>query len=122
VKSVYETAPGQWDCVTEDGFVVYFLRVDPDYGIKRLAQAPSFCKIISKYAPVCVLLLLFPMQRLFEIASIAPNGVPISACASCTKKFSQAQSLARKGMRMGLLVSAKGVGTEVDFSRSERLR
>jgi hypothetical protein len=43
VKSVYETAPGQWDCVTEDGFVVYFLRVDPDYGIKRLAQAPSFC-------------------------------------------------------------------------------
>lgn len=43
VKSVYETAPGQWDCVTEDGFVVYFLRVDPDYGVKRLAQAPSFC-------------------------------------------------------------------------------
>jgi hypothetical protein len=43
VKSVYETAPGQWDCVTEDGFVVYFLRVDPDYGVKRLTQAPSFC-------------------------------------------------------------------------------
>ena len=43
VKAVYETAPGQWDCVTEDGFVVYFLRVDPDYGVKRLAQAPSFC-------------------------------------------------------------------------------
>jgi len=43
VKSVYETAEGQWDCVTEDGFVVYFLRVDPDYGVKRLAQAPSIC-------------------------------------------------------------------------------
>jgi hypothetical protein len=43
VKSVYETAEGQWDCVTEDGFVVYFLQVDPDYGVKRLAQAPSFC-------------------------------------------------------------------------------
>jgi hypothetical protein len=43
VKTVYETAPGQWDCVTEDGFVLYFLRVDPDYGVKRLAQAPSFC-------------------------------------------------------------------------------
>jgi|HubBroStandDraft_4_1064222.scaffolds.fasta_scaffold06213_4 hypothetical protein len=43
VKTVYETAPGQWDCVTEDGFVVYFLRVDPDYGVKRLARAPSFC-------------------------------------------------------------------------------
>jgi hypothetical protein len=43
VKSVYETVPGQWDCVTEDGFVVYFLRVDPDYGVKRLAVAPSAC-------------------------------------------------------------------------------
>jgi len=43
VKTVYETAPGQWDCVTEDGFVGYFLRVDPDYGVKRLALAPSFC-------------------------------------------------------------------------------
>jgi hypothetical protein len=43
VKSVYETAAGQWDCVTEDGFVVYFLRVDSDYGVKRLAQVPSFC-------------------------------------------------------------------------------
>jgi hypothetical protein len=43
VKSVYESAAGQWDCVTEDGFVVYFLRVDPDYGVKRLAVAPSFC-------------------------------------------------------------------------------
>jgi len=62
------------------------------------------------------------MRRLFEIASIAPSGVSISACASCTKKFSQAQSLASKGMRMRLLASAKGVGTEVDFNRSERLR
>jgi hypothetical protein len=25
------------------GETVYFLRVDPDYGVKRLAQAPSFC-------------------------------------------------------------------------------
>jgi hypothetical protein len=61
------------------------------------------------------------MQRLFEIASIAPSGIPIST-RSRTKKFSQAQGLARKGMRMRLLVSAKGVGTEVDFSRSEWLR
>jgi HEAT repeat protein len=45
VKSVYETAAGRWDCVTEDGFVSYFLRVDPDYGVKRLALAPSFCMI-----------------------------------------------------------------------------
>ena len=62
------------------------------------------------------------MQRLFEIASIAPSGIPISTRASRTKKFSQAQGLARKGMRMRLLVSAKGVGTGVDFSRSEWLR
>jgi hypothetical protein len=43
VKSTYESAAGQWDCITEDGFVLYFLRVDPDYGVKRLAVAPSFC-------------------------------------------------------------------------------
>jgi hypothetical protein len=43
VKYVYETSAGQWDCVTEDGFVLYFLRVEPDYGVKRLALAPSFC-------------------------------------------------------------------------------
>jgi hypothetical protein len=43
VKSTYESAVGQWDCVTEDGFVLYFLRVDPDYGVKRLAVAPSYC-------------------------------------------------------------------------------
>ena len=43
VKSLYETAPGRWDCVTEDGFVLYFLRTEPDYGVQRLAAAPSAC-------------------------------------------------------------------------------
>jgi len=43
VKSVYETAPGRWDCVTEDGFVLDFLRTEPEYGVQRLAAAPSFC-------------------------------------------------------------------------------
>lgn len=43
VKATYEKGLGQWDCVTEDGFVLYFLRVDPDYGVKRLAVAPSAC-------------------------------------------------------------------------------
>lgn len=43
VKTIYEASPGQWDCVTEDGFVFYFLRVDPDYGVRRLAVAPSAC-------------------------------------------------------------------------------
>lgn len=43
VKSLYETAPGRWDCVTEDGFVLYFLRAEPDYGVQRLTSAPSAC-------------------------------------------------------------------------------
>jgi hypothetical protein len=43
VMATYESSAGKWDCVTEDGFVLYFLRVDPDYGVKRLALAPSFC-------------------------------------------------------------------------------
>jgi hypothetical protein len=47
VKAIYESSPGNWDCVTEDGFVLYFLRVDPDYGVKRLAVAPSFCMTSS---------------------------------------------------------------------------
>jgi len=43
VKSLYEAAPGRWDCITEDGFVLYFLRTEPEYGVQRLAAAPSFC-------------------------------------------------------------------------------
>jgi hypothetical protein len=43
VKSVYETAPGSWDCVTEDGFVLYFLRAEPDYGMQRVSADPSAC-------------------------------------------------------------------------------
>lgn len=52
VKATYERGLGQWDCVTEDGFVLYFLRVDPDYGIKRLAVAPSACMTNSLPAVV----------------------------------------------------------------------
>jgi hypothetical protein len=43
LKSLYEAAPGRWDCVTEDGFVLYFLRIEPEYGVQRLAAAPSAC-------------------------------------------------------------------------------
>jgi len=60
VKRTYEASAGQWDCVTEDGFVFYFLRVDPDYGVKRLALAPSFC--MSKSLPAVV-----KMQRWSEV-------------------------------------------------------
>ncbi len=41
VKATYENRLNQWDCVEEDGFVRYFLRVQPDYGVRRLASAPS---------------------------------------------------------------------------------
>jgi hypothetical protein len=43
VKSIYENHLGRWPCVTEDGFFVYFLRVDPDFGVKTLAQSGGFC-------------------------------------------------------------------------------
>jgi hypothetical protein len=43
VKAVYETAAGRWDCAIEDGLVLYFLRVEPEYGVQRLAAAPSSC-------------------------------------------------------------------------------
>jgi len=43
VKAVYGIAPGQWDCVAEDGFVSYFLRVEPNYGVEQLAAAASSC-------------------------------------------------------------------------------
>lgn len=43
VKSIYGNHLGRWPCVTEDGFFVYFLRVDPNFGVKTLAQAGGFC-------------------------------------------------------------------------------
>jgi len=42
VKRIFASAP-RWDCLTEDGFFVYLLRADPDYGVKLLAQAGGFC-------------------------------------------------------------------------------
>jgi hypothetical protein len=43
VRRAYDESAGGWDCITEDGFVLYFLRVDPDFGVKRLALVPSVC-------------------------------------------------------------------------------
>ncbi len=43
VKEIYQSSVGTWDCEAEDGFVLYFLHTDPDYGVKRLAVAPSAC-------------------------------------------------------------------------------
>jgi hypothetical protein len=52
VKAVYEAEPGTQDCVTVDGLVRYFLRIDPDYGVRRLGQEPSFCMTNSLPAVV----------------------------------------------------------------------
>jgi hypothetical protein len=52
VKAVYEAEPGPQDCITVDGLVRYFLRIDPDYGVRRLAQEPSFCMTNSLSAVV----------------------------------------------------------------------
>jgi hypothetical protein len=52
VKAVYETAAGRWACNIEDGLISYFLRVDPDYGVKRAAATNSFCLTKSSKALV----------------------------------------------------------------------
>ena len=52
VKTIYSAAEGRWDCVAEDGFVRYFLRVDADYGVRELKQAPSVCMTTSMPAAV----------------------------------------------------------------------
>ena len=52
VKALYESAPGRWDCVTEDGFLLYFVRVKPDYGVERLKATPSACTTESMPAVI----------------------------------------------------------------------
>jgi hypothetical protein len=52
MKAAYVVQEGGWDCKAEDGFVLYFLRVDPDYGVKRLQQAPSVC--MTKSIPAVI--------------------------------------------------------------------
>jgi hypothetical protein len=43
VNAVYKTGAGRWDCAIEDGLVLYFLRTEPEFGVQRLAAAPSVC-------------------------------------------------------------------------------
>jgi hypothetical protein len=81
-------------------------------------------EIANKNVAICALLLLFPMQRLFEIDSIAYRAEwrPYSNARQPYQEIFSGAGFGQKGIRMRLLVSARGVGTEVDFSRSERLR
>jgi hypothetical protein len=46
-KTSYAAPGSLQDCETQDGFVAYFLRVDADFGVARLAASPSFCMGVS---------------------------------------------------------------------------
>ena len=61
VKAAYVARQGDWDCKAEDGFVLYFLRVDPDYGVKRLQQAPSVC--MTKSIPAVIRMVSCQLAR-----------------------------------------------------------
>jgi hypothetical protein len=87
VKAIYEASPNQWDCSAEDGFVLYFLRVDPDYGVKRLAIAPSSCMRDS-------LLAIVKMRRWSEVE---PGIVVRLNGADLNRARQAAETLARFG-------------------------
>jgi hypothetical protein len=71
IKAAYVARQGGWDCKSEDGFVLYFLRFDPDYGVKRLQQAPSVC--MEKSIPAVIRL---KRWREIEPAIIAKMNDP----------------------------------------------
>jgi hypothetical protein len=87
VKAIYETSPGQWDCVTEDGFVLYFLRVDPDYGVKRLALAPSACMTNSLPAVI----------RMQRWSAVEPGVIAWLNGADLNRARQGAETLAKYG-------------------------
>ncbi len=87
VKAIYESSPGQWDCVTEDGFVLYFLRVDPDYGVKRLALAPSACMTNSLPAVI----------RMQRWSAVEPGVIAWLNGADLNRARQAAETLAKYG-------------------------
>ncbi|MFL6439925.1 MAG: hypothetical protein ACJ71Q_20300 [Terriglobales bacterium] len=52
VKAAYVAKPGLEGCVSEDGFISYFLRTDADYGVRLLAAEPSVC--MTKSIPAVI--------------------------------------------------------------------
>jgi hypothetical protein len=50
IKNIFGNAQVRWDCVAEDGFFVYLLRVDPDYGVKLLSQVEGNCTLMQSRA------------------------------------------------------------------------
>lgn len=87
VKSIYEASAGRWDCVTEDGFVLYFLRADPDYGVKRLALAPSFC--MTNSLPVVI--------RMHRWSEVEPGIVARLNGSDLNRARQAAETLAKYG-------------------------
>jgi HEAT repeat protein len=43
VKAVYQREQVKWDCRFADGLMTYFLRVDPDFGVRQMRDAPNLC-------------------------------------------------------------------------------
>jgi hypothetical protein len=52
MQAVYEKSAGRWACDIEDGLVVYFLRVAPDYGLDRVRANGGRCMTDSVKAVV----------------------------------------------------------------------
>lgn len=119
VKSVYEANAGRLDCVTEDGFVLYFLRAEPEYGVKRLAAAPSFCMTESIPA-------VLKMKRWDEVQTsiVAQLNNPdlnrARQAAETLSKYGSAKAEAAMWERMRHF-HQQWAGRENDLTNRERL-
>ena len=49
VKSIYEKNAGKWACAPQSALLRYFLRVDPDYGVAKVAAALNLRKTTGCY-------------------------------------------------------------------------
>jgi hypothetical protein len=87
IKAAYVARQGGWDCKSEDGFVLYFLRFDPDYGVDQLKKVPSVC--MEKSMPAVVRL---KRWREVEPAIIANMNIP-----DLNRARQAAETLARYG-------------------------
>jgi hypothetical protein len=87
IKAAYVARQGGWDCKSEDGFDLYFLRFDPDYGVDQLKKVPSVC--MEKSMPAVVRL---KRWREVEPAIIANMNIP-----DLNRARQAAETLARYG-------------------------
>lgn len=87
MKEAYVARQGNWDCKSEDGFVLYFLRVDPDYGVKRLQQAPSVC--MTKSIPAVI--------RMKRWREVQPSIIANMSAPDLNRARQAAETLAQYG-------------------------